>query len=192
MKFVVRAGIVAALLVPAVVFAGDKGKKKKTVPAVFGTARYVYVQAEDGDVFNPGLLPEDRQAIVDVEDALRKWNRYTITINPDEAELIFYVRKGRLASAKVGGTVGSPGGRGRGQGQGPNSGQQRTGGLGGPGVIVGGEAGPPDDLLEVRMHNSDNDLSAPIWQRSQPDGLNAPMVALLAQLKEAVEKDYPQ
>jgi hypothetical protein len=185
MNSVLRVGIVAALLVPAVAFAGDKNKKKKTVPAVFGTARYVYVQAEDGDVFNPDLLPEDRQAIVDVEDALRKWNRYIITIRPDEAELIFYVRRGRAASAKVGGTVGTPGQPGQ------RTGQPRTGGMGG-GVMVGGEVGPPDDLLEVRMRNTESDLSSPIWLRSQPDGLNSPGVPLLASLKEAVEKDYPQ
>lgn len=188
MKAVLRAGIVAALLVPAVVFAGDKGKKKKTMPAVFGTAKYVYVQAEDGNAYRPGLLPEDRQAIFDVEDALRKWNRYTITINPDEAELIFYVRKGRVASATLGGAVGTQAG----PRQGPMPGQRRSGGPGGGGVMVGGEAGPPDDLLEVRMRNTDGDVSAPIWTRSQPDGLNAPMVPLVANLQSAVEKDYPQ
>jgi len=187
MKSVLRVGIVAVLLVPAVVFAGDKGKKKKSVPAVFGTAKYVYVQAEDGDEYKPGLLPEDRQAIADVEAALRKWNRYTITMKPEDAELIFYVRKGRVASGKVGGTVGTPGGRG----QGPFPGQPRNGGLGAGGTL-GGEAGPPDDLLEVRMRNTDGEPSAPIWLRSQPDGLNAPGVPLLASLKTAVEKDYPQ
>ncbi len=192
MNSVLRIGIVAALLVPAVAFAGDKSKRKKTVPAVFGTAKYVYVQAEDGDVYKPGLLGEDRQAIVDVENALRKWNRYTLTSRPDDAELIFYVRKGRVASAKVGGTVGTPGG----PGQGPFPGQPRPGGMGGGGVgggvMVGGEAAPPDDLLEVRMRNTESELSGPIWLRSQPDGLNTPNLPLVATLKTAVEKDYPQ
>jgi len=187
MNSVLRVGIVAALLVPAVAFAGDKSKKKKTVPAVFGTARYVYVQAEAGDAYKPDLMPEDRQAIGDVEDALRKWNRYIITTRPEDAELIFYVRKGRLASGKVGGTVGTPGRAG----QGPFPGQPRTGGIGG-GVMAGGEAGPPDDLLEVRMRNTGGEVGGPIWLRSQPDGLNAPGVPLLANLKTAVEKDYPQ
>jgi hypothetical protein len=187
MNSVLRMGLVAALFLPAVAFAGDKGKKKKTVPAVLGTAKYVYVQAEDGDVYKPGLLNEDRQAIVDVENALRKWNRYTITARPSDAELIFYVRKGRLASATVGGTVGTPGGRGRG----PFPGQPRTGGVG-VGGTTGGEAGPPDDLLEVRMRNTEGELSAPIWLRSQPDGLNTPNMPLVAALKLAVEKDYPQ
>lgn len=185
MKTLLRVGIVAALLLPAVVFAGDKKKNKKTVPAVFGTARYVYVQAEDGDVFKPGLLEEDRQAIFDVEHALRNWNRYILTIRPAEAELIFYVRKGRLGTATLGAGVGAPAGPGRVPGQtGP--------GMAGPGVMVGGEVGPPDDLLEVRMRGQDGVLSSPIWFRTQTDGLNGPDVPLLSQLKAAVEKDYPQ
>jgi hypothetical protein len=57
---------------------------------------------------------------------------------------------------------------------------------------VGGEAGPPDDLLEVRMRNTEGVPSAPVWLRSQPDGLSAPGVPLVAHLKTAVEKDYPQ
>ncbi len=58
--------------------------------------------------------------------------------------------------------------------------------------MAGGEVGPPDDLLEVRMLNQDGAQSAPVWQRSEPDGLNAPQVLLLGQLRDAVDKDYPQ
>jgi hypothetical protein len=185
MRRFLYASVVGALLIPAALFAGDKNKKnKKTVPAVFGTAKYVYVQTEDGDVYTPGLFQEDRQAVFDVEDALRKWNRYTLTVNRSEAELVFYVRKGRLASGKLGGTVGTPG-------QGPFPGQRGPGG-GRPGLTAGGEAGPPDDLLEVRMQGGDGQKGAQVWLRSQTDGLNAPRVPLLGQLEAAVERDYPQ
>lgn len=85
----------------------SKDKKKNTLPAMFNTARYVYVQAEDGDIFKPDLFPEDCQAISDVEDGLRDWNRYVLTINRNEADLVFVVRKGREVAAKVGGTVGA-------------------------------------------------------------------------------------
>jgi hypothetical protein len=170
---------VALVLLPALV-SGQMKKKKKSMPAVFGTARYVYVMAEDGDAYKPGLLKEDRQAIYDVEDAVRAWDRYALTANPGEAELIFLVRKGRLASARVGGTVGTgvsiPG-------QPPAT---RTGGA------AGGEVGPPDDLLEVKMRNTDGSLSAPIWMRAQPDGLESPHVPLMQQLRDLVEKDYPR
>jgi hypothetical protein len=74
-----------------------KDKKKKDLSAVFSTARYVYVQAEDGDVMDPRLFPEDRQAIADVQDMLKDWNRYTVTLSRKDAELVMIVRKGRLA-----------------------------------------------------------------------------------------------
>jgi hypothetical protein len=175
----VVAVVVVLVLLPAFVFAQTK-KKKKAMPAVFGTARYVYVQAEEGDAYKAGLMNEDRQAIYDVEDAVRVWNRYALTENAGEAELIFLVRKGRLASAQLGGTVGAgttyPG-------QPPVT---RTGGE------ARAELGTPDDLLEVKMRLPDGTLSAPVWQRAQPDGLDRPHVPLIQLLRDLVEKDYPQ
>jgi hypothetical protein len=47
-----------------------------TVPAFPGTlanASYVYVAAYDGDQFDPNLLPDDREAIGAVQDAIQKW-----------------------------------------------------------------------------------------------------------------------
>jgi hypothetical protein len=178
----------ALVLATALPFAHAKDKKnKKTVPAVFSTARFVYVQAEDGDLYKPGLIDADRQAIVDVQDALRAWHRYTLTINPSEADLVFIVRKGRIASGRIGGTVG--GGPGTaGQSSPFPGGQQR----GSTGIGVGGEVGPPDDYLEVKMQGPDGATGATVWQRSQTDGLDAPQVPLMRNLRDAVEKDYPQ
>ena len=175
-----RTVVVMAVLVllPAIVFAQTK-KKKKSVPAVFENAHYVYVQAEDGDAYTPGLLNEDRAAIENVQGAIREWNRYSLTPNVNDAELVFVVRKGRVASGRVGGTVGvgTPY-----PGQPPTT---RTAGMG------EGEVGPPDDLLEVKMRNADGSLSAPIWIRTQSEGLDRPRVPLLQTLRDAVEKDYP-
>jgi hypothetical protein len=171
--------VVVLVLLPALVSAQTK-KKKKTMPAVFGTARYVYVQAEDGDAYTPELQGADRRAIADVQDALHDWKRYALTTSANEAELVFVVRKGRVASGSVGGAVGvgSPY-----PGQPPTT---RTAGM------AQGEVGPPDDLLEVKMRNTDGSLSAPIWLRAQPDGLDAPHVPLLQMLRDMVERDYPQ
>ena len=47
----------------------------------------------------PGLFPEDREAIANVQDALKDWHRYALTINRGDADLIIIVRKGRLAAA---------------------------------------------------------------------------------------------
>ena len=102
MKFAKSVAIFLAVLAP-VSFA--KNKKKDTLPAVFSNARFVYVQAEDGDILKPGLFPEDREAIANVQDALKDWNRYALTLHRNDADLIIIVRRGRLASAQLHGGV---------------------------------------------------------------------------------------
>ena len=90
----------------------SKPKNKEDFPKALLNARYAYVEAESGDIQSLKLIPEDRRAIVDVEDALRSWNRYNLTFRRSEAEVLFVVRKERIASAKIGGTIGrgtSPG-----------------------------------------------------------------------------------
>jgi hypothetical protein len=171
--------------------------KKPEVPAVFQTAKYVYVQAEDGDALKPSLYPEDRQAIYDVQNKIRDWKRYAITINRDEADLVFIVRKGRLAAAQGQGGIGNiprplpgqnPGpGQGPGAGPGPNQGGMSEA------VGMGTEVGPSDDLLRVFSLDGDKKkLIGPLWSRELDRGLDAPSVRLVEQLKDAVEKTYPQ
>jgi hypothetical protein len=167
--------------------------KKPDVPAVFQTAKYVYVQAEDGDALKPGLYPEDRQAIYDVENKIRDWNRYAITINRDEADLVFIVRKGRLAAAQ--GNVGVGNFPRPQPGQSPNPvpdpGQSpNQGGISGR-AGIGTEVGPSDDLLRVFILTGDKKLAGPVWAHELDGGLDAPMVRLVEQLKAAVEKAYP-
>lgn len=186
----------------------QKKAKKPSVPEVFDHARFVYVEAVGGDEFKPGLLPEDRVAIADIRDALQRWGRYTFTTERDKADLVFVVRKGRLASADLGaGSIGGRdsgggalGGSGRGgSGMGapgmdmPNSqGTQYGGPPRGAAVGVGGEAGPEDDLLEVCQIKPNGKLSSPLWSRSMQNGLNPPRLFLFMQFKEAVEKSYPR
>ena len=189
MKFSLRIALVLLLLPTLLV---SQTKKKHTVSAVFNNARYVWVETIDGrDVFSPELSPDDRQAISDVEDALREWKRYAITTQRSEAELIFVVRKGRLAAVNVGASTG----RGSGPlnpGPRPNSGPGVTGtDTSERGVMAGGEVGSPDDLLEVHTLNTDGSLGTILWEHMFPDGLDAPQVSLVAQLKKAVEHDYP-
>lgn len=180
---------ISLLLLPGLL--AGQGKKKHAVPAMFDSAQYVWVEAEDGDAFKPGLLPEDREAIGDVMQALRDWHRYVLTVDRRGADLLFVVRKGRLASARIAGNVGNgyPANDPLGQASHPGQ-QQRPGGIG-MGAGVGAEAGPPDDMLEVYLLNSDGSRGAKIWQRSFPNGLNPPDVLLVLQLRKAVDKEYP-
>ena len=198
------------VLIPA--FAAVQGKTKKTdkLPAVVNQARYVYVQAVDGQQFDPRLLPEDRRAISDVESALHDWNRYVLVGRRDEADLIFVVRKGRMATALFRGPVGPQSGetptcddpqRGNGRqgGNGPagGNGSQNASGQSdcvnnpGSGAVPEGEVGPADDLLEIYVRNSDKSNQAPLWIHTRTGGLDRPDLALFQQFKDQVERDYP-
>jgi hypothetical protein len=176
------------LLLPAVSSVQGKTKKPDVLPAVLNQARYVYVQAVDGDEFDPRLAPEDRQAIANVRDALHKWSRYTLVIRREDADLIFVVRKGRLVEAKAGvqASTGPQGVPGRQSPTQPSSPAGR-----GVGVGVGGEVGPPDDLFEVFEPNSGGVAGSPLYMRTLADGLSGSKPILFEQFKDAVEHDYP-
>lgn len=201
------------VLVPALITLQAKPMKQDKPSAEFNQARYVYVEAIDRQEFDPRLNPDDRQAIANVESALQGWDRYVLTVKRDEAELIFVVRKGRLAEARVGVQEGDGSGRLNGQisGRSGSSGQGSNGqGLSGPGSnglgpnwpasnesgreiggSVGAEVGPPDDLLEVYLENPDHTRGTMLWQRTQEDGLDSPNVRLLRELRNEVERAYP-
>jgi len=60
-------------------------------PSTLANASYVYVACYDGDQFNPNLLPEDRDAIGAVQNAIQKWGKLTIVYRPSEADIIILV-----------------------------------------------------------------------------------------------------
>ncbi len=161
--------------------------KKPDLPAVFENAKYVYVESVDGDIFKPGLFPEDRRAIADVQDKVREWKRYAIALDRQEADLVFVVRKGRLAAVQphVGVSDGprTQPGQTRQPGQFPGQGPATE-------VGVRTEVGEPEDMLRVYIQNN-GQLSAMVWDRTMEGGLNAPTVRLVRQLQDAVEKAYP-
>ncbi|HEY2466397.1 MAG TPA: hypothetical protein VGI45_00980 [Terracidiphilus sp.] len=172
------------MLAPALAIAPAKPKKPYKLPAVFNQARYVYVEAENGQEFDPRLDPDDRQAIADVDKAVYDWKRYVLTEQRREADLILVVRKGRLAEARLGVQVGT--------GRQGTSNRPAGAPVGGNGVGVGGEVGPPDDLLEVYMPSpNDESRGTLLWQRTLADGLNPPDLTLFRQLKNEVETTYP-
>lgn len=89
--------IAALLLTTALAFAAPKPAKvnaEQNVPAFPGTlinSRFVYVTSYDGDQFNPHLLPEDREAIGAVQDAMQKWGKFTLVFQPQQADIILVV-----------------------------------------------------------------------------------------------------
>ncbi len=87
---------VVVLLTASLVWAAPKPAKAnpQSVPPFPGTlvnARFVYVTSYDGDQFNPNLLPEDRQAIATVQDAMQKWGKFTLVYEPYQADIVLMV-----------------------------------------------------------------------------------------------------
>ena len=81
------------LLAACVAWAAPKATPQ-SVPPFPGTlvnARYVYVTSYDGDQFNTNLLPDDRQAIATVQDALQKWGKFTLVYQPNQADIVLMV-----------------------------------------------------------------------------------------------------
>jgi hypothetical protein len=187
-------GATVVLLCTLTVLADGKPKPKRdNVPAVFQNAHFIYVQSDDGDALTPGVYPDDRQAIFDVQEKIRDWKRYVITFERENADLVFMVRKGRVAAARLHGGVSvgtrTPPVPNPGQAGGQNPGQATSA----PGAEVGagGEIGPGEDLLRVYIPKPDGKLIGPVWTRELDGGLDGPAVVLVEQLKEAVERSYP-
>jgi hypothetical protein len=162
--------------------------KTKDLPAIFKNAQFVRVEAYNGDALNPNVIAEDRRAIFDVEQQLKEWKRYRVVYERDHAELVFVVRKGRLASATGRADVDiSTQPRQRGASQPIPNGGASTG----IGVGASAETGPVDDLLEVYIVAPSGELNGPIWTHTLSNGLDAPKVPLFQQLRQAVDTAYP-
>lgn len=65
--------------------------KVPAFPGILANARYVYVASYDGDQFDPNLLPEDRNAIGAVQNAIQEWGKLIIVYRPSEADIIILV-----------------------------------------------------------------------------------------------------
>ena len=65
--------------------------KVPAFPGTLANARYVYVASYDGDQFDPTLLPEDREAIGSVQNAIQNWSKLTLVYRPSEADIIILV-----------------------------------------------------------------------------------------------------
>jgi hypothetical protein len=145
--------------------------KQEQVPESILNSRYVYVEAWDGDFFNPQLPPEDRKAIADVRDAFRTWNRYLITVK-------------RRVNGSTGGNIGS-GPRESGPRDELGSNQPKA--EGGDKAGVGPEVAGRDDLFFVYLVNENGSLIGPIWIHHQKDGLDTLDIPLFRQFKESIE-----
>ena len=128
--------------------------KAPSIPALVLQARYVALGYETAEGFiaetdfrsfaSTKVQPDDRQAIANIYDVLTKWKRYTITINPADADMLIAVRTGRVASGTGGIRVGTGG-------IDPTTGRRTSSSIG---PVFGAEAGPADDYLAVYQANA--------------------------------------
>src|SRR5271156_27480 len=93
-KTVPGTAFVVFLMAATMAMAAPKTPQTENTPAFPGTlvnASYVYVTSYDGDQFNPNLLPEDRQAIATVQDAMQKWGKFTLVYEARLADIVLVV-----------------------------------------------------------------------------------------------------
>lgn len=148
----------------------------------------VAVPAARGQIdFGDSLATDrsDRDAREAVEKSLRDWNRYTVTLHPHQAELLFLVRTARRGSVYV--RTGPPiTSRGK-VTVGRIPGGTDTD-LDGRGIAVGTEAQSPNvDMLEVYALE-DGKQGMLLWRGARKNGLDGPDPALIQEYKKNLEK----
>jgi hypothetical protein len=163
--------------------------RKPSVPEAFESARTVFVEArDDRDITDISLDPDNRSAILDVQDGIQDWGRYTLSRSRRDADLILVVYRGRVVRDQP--NPGAPGSLRLPAGHSPmpdpaDASQSGTNTRSPDGLAQ------EKDQLSVYTIQSDGKLKGPIWRSEQERGLNGPNVLLLQRLKDEVEKAYP-
>ena len=83
--------LIVLAAISTVAAADPNTAKVPAFPRILANARYVYVSSYDGDQFDPNLLPEDREAIGAVQNAIQEWGKLIIVYRPSEADIIILV-----------------------------------------------------------------------------------------------------
>lgn len=161
------------LLVVAVMLATTiaGAKNKTTLPKLVVHAKYVLVTTYNGpDLTNPKVLPDDREAAADVEEALRKWGQYIVVNGTSQPpDLVLLVRKGRFAAVTP--SVGVHAGSDSRTTVSPNA---------------DADMGSSQDMLVLYQAPEGVD-SAPLWRGLQAGGLDPPSMQLVQNLRTEVE-----
>jgi hypothetical protein len=183
-----------------------KTKKEAPLSQLFCHAQYIYVQTYEGDPLNPEVAWEDRDAATAVQQWLERWGRYTLVYQPQQADLVWVVWKERKGGNRLPGQpmgvppVGEPQTTDPGTGRSPTGrpgqppGQNNPAGSGGPDGVGTSNGGPGvgvvwpvHDQLAVYMPQNDESLDAPIWKKSEKDGLSELDMPLFGKIADAVD-----
>ena len=202
----IRKGLTASMLLLWCLMGAAKDKKKVLLPADVLEARTALVIVDP----NAGIVVEhpnaNRMAREDVENALMKWGRYSLVMEPSNADLIITVRKGsgKIAQPTIGGV---PTNNDIGVIQPTDSGG-RVGVRQGNPAIAGGplnpqstsagphpqvEAGESQDMFVVYRGNKENPSGSPldapaVWRYSATDALASPEVPAVDVFRDVISK----
>jgi hypothetical protein len=153
----------------------ESKKPRSNVPPELINARWVFLTSytADGTDYLTRPDPADQAAIADVRKVLREWGYYKEVASPDSADLVIAVRgKTNTLGARTGSGI-----------------DLSTAG----GVRVTQPqsiGGPAEDAMTVfgGPHGSNGIV---IWKRMKKDGLHAPKMQLVWELREFVESGKP-
>ena len=70
-----------------------KPRSEQLMPRLVAQAQFVYVTSYDGPFWSANVLPEDREAVSDVQSALMKWGKYIVVYEPGRADIILAVQR---------------------------------------------------------------------------------------------------
>jgi len=173
----------------------------KPLPKFVVHAKYVLVTTQSGyEPSDPRILPEDRQALMTVREAIQEWGLYDLAYQPKDADLVILVRKGRYANVRPTARVNTgssyPDANPK---TNPNfdasthanvNRATNTAANSGTGVTpdVQADVGDPRDMLVLYDKHYGTGSSTPLWRAFAANGLDTPDVPLVQQLRAAVEQ----
>ncbi len=165
---------------------GQQSKKPEPL-AILASAKFIFVEAFDGPdspgaVRDPRVTPEDREAVANVQNAVQNWGYYILTIRRSEADLVVFVRKGRVVNIRSANSAGNgiPSSRPLSPSQKPEA-----------GFVPVADSSPNVDMICVYSQNPQGKLSGLLWQKNLKDGLSAPKLVLFKDFKNDVVSSAP-
>ncbi len=183
MHRLMSASLLVVLAIVGLAAIGSAGPKS-VVPAQLARARYVCLGYDIGTGFlseaqaisaPATVFPEDRRALDAIRAEIERWGKYTIVVQPDQADLLISVRTGRLLGTTVGVGIGSAGGRG---------------GPGGQSTLGGVEVSSPTDLFVVYEAHGGRP-GAQLWRLQRSGALAGTPPRAFEEFRTAVESAPP-
>ena len=172
----------------AVIATRQAQARKPNIPQEFATAKTVFVETRGGDITNLRLDPDDRNAILDTQEGIESWGRYSLSRSRHDADLIFVVSKGHMTRDTPTSTL-------------PSTSRNAPTHSTIPDATDASQRSPNDptsdglkqeqDQLRVYILQPNNKLKGPMWSGEMPRGLDSPAHLLLQRLILEVDKAYP-